>query len=408
MTILQVNKFWFMKGGAERYALELSAWLVSQGHEVVPFAMEHPENLPSPYASAFPPFLRTDRVGFGPGGFRTFSNMMWNARARRGLRSLVRETRPDIAHVHNIYTQLSPSVLDALADEGVPTVMTVHDHHLVSPAYDRWAEGCGPAVEKMGVIRATRSKFHKGSYAASFAQAFVFSLHKRLRLYEVGIRAYLCPSRYIERELRGAGFPSERLRYLPFGIDPDLVRPRADHDGYVLAVGRLVPQKGMAMVIRVARMLPEIRFKIVGSGPDEPRLHALGHGLGNVEFLGRRTGEDLDRLYQGAAALMMPSRFHETFGLTALEAMRAGKPVAASAVGALPELVQDRVTGYLVSPLDVHGWAEAVLRLVYDDAMRRKMGREGRLLAETTFHIRRHRQKLMETYEHVRTKNRPA
>lgn len=398
---MQVNKFWFLRGGADRYALELSDWITSQGHQVVPFAMAHPDNLPTPFSEAFPPYMRTDRVAFSPSGLRTFGNMLWNGRAYRGIRSVARAVRPNIAHVHSIYTQLSPSVLDALADEGVPCVMTVHDHHLVSPQYDRWAEGCGPSVEGMGVVRATLSRFHKRSYAASFAQSSAFALHKRLKLYGVGIRAYLCPSRYVERQMLSGGFPAERLAYLPFGIDPDAVRPRADHDGYVLAVGRLVPQKGMETVIRVARLLPEVKFRIAGTGPEETWLHQLAHGLMNVEFVGYRAGADLDALYQGAIALMMPSRFHETFGLSALEAMRAGKAVAASAVGALPELVQDRVTGYLVPPLSTHGWAEAVLRLVYDEAMRKKMGREARRLVETTFHVRRHHERLMGIYREV-------
>lgn len=401
---MQVNKYWFLKGGADRYALELSDWLVSQGHTVVPFAMAHPENLPTPYEQAFVPYRRTDRAGFGFAEARAFKDMLWNGRARRNIRQLARDTRPDIAHVHNAYTQLSPSVLEGLAEEGVPCVMTVHDHHLVSPQYDRWAEGCGPSVEGMGVLRAASKRFHKGSYAASFAQAAAFALHRSLKAYEVGVRAYLCPSRYMERQMLAAGFPAERLVHLPFGIDPDAVRPRADHDGYMLSVGRLVPQKGMETVIRVARLLPEVRFRIAGTGPEETRLHALAHGLRNVEFVGYRSGADLDELYRGAIALMMPSRFHETFGLAALEAMRAGKAVAASAVGALPELVQDRTSGYLVNPLDTHGWVEAVLRLAYDEAARKKMGREGRRLAETEFHVRRHRVRLMEVYGEVAKK----
>ncbi|TAK03543.1 glycosyltransferase family 1 protein [Patescibacteria group bacterium] len=401
MTVLQVNKFWFARGGAERYALDLSDWLSAQGHAVVPFAMAHPDNIPTPYDGLFPPFRDTEHVRFGASGLRTFLSMGWNRAARRGMKTLIRQTRPHVAHVHNIYTQLSPSVLDALSKEKVPCVYTVHDHHLVSPSYNLWADGCGPSIEGKGVVAATMSRFHKKSYVASFAQAFTFAAHRRSKAYQVGIDAYLCPSEYMARRLVAAGFPEEKIRHLPHGIDPDAVAPRFDHDGYVLFVGRLVPEKGVETVLRVARVLPEVRFRIVGTGPDETRLHVLAHGLTNVEFLGSRFGVDLDELYRGAAAVLIPSRVHEVFPLVALEAMRAGKPVAASHVGGMSEVVTDRVTGFLVNPLDMHGWAEAVLRMVYDDAARRSMGREGRRQAETTFHVRRHREKLMGIYREI-------
>jgi glycosyltransferase involved in cell wall biosynthesis len=151
-------------------------------------------------------------------------------------------------------------------------------------------------------------------------------------------------------------------------------------------------------VVQLARLLPDIRFRIVGIGEEEERLHASGRHLANLEFLGYRSGKDLDELYRGAIAVLIPSRWEEVFGLTALEAMRAGKPVVASTVGGLPEIVGDRVSGFLVHPLDIRGWAEAVLRLVHDDALRKRLGREGRSVLERKFSVREHDARLKELY----------
>jgi glycosyltransferase involved in cell wall biosynthesis len=403
MTILQVNKFYYLRSGAERYMLELSAFLESQGHSVIPFAMQHPQNLPTPYAAAFPRYVPTERPAVSRGAFRTLGRLFYSLEAESKMAGLLRATPIDLAHVHSVYAQLSPSVLTPLREKKVPAVMTVHDYHLVSPQYSLPCKECGGVdVSGMGVWRAAATRFHKRSYAASWLQAASFAFASRRKFYEKTVSLFLTPSDFLRRKMLESGFAPDRVRTIPHGIDPDLVKPRDDHDGYFLFVGRLVPEKGAETVVSLARILPDLKFKIVGTGPDEARLHRLGHGLPNLEFVGFRSGEDLADLYRGAMALLVPSRWEEVFGLTALEAFAAGKPVVASAVGGLPEVVEDRGTGFLVRPLDLHAWTEAVVRLAHDEELRRQMGRAARLSAETTFHIKRHYERVLTAYEDAR------
>jgi glycosyltransferase involved in cell wall biosynthesis len=112
-------------------------------------------------------------------------------------------------------------------------------------------------------------------------------------------------------------------------------------------------------------------------------------------------GDELRELYRGAMAVMLPSRVHEVFPLITLEAMAAGKPVIGSNVGGVPEVVEDRRTGFLVKPADLHGWVEAVMRLAYDDELRVRMSREARLAVEQTFHVDRHYDRIRSIYEEV-------
>ena len=401
MRILQANKFYFLRGGAERYMLDLSAWLTAQGHEVLPFAMRHPENLSADTSAFFPSFVATERVRIGLSGLRTLARMFYSAEARQKMGQLVDARHPDVAHVHNVYTQLSPSILSALRIRRVPTVMTVHDHHLVSPQYNVWADGCGPDFSSAGIVGGTLSRFHKNSYAASFAQVAAFKFHYNQGLYRNNVDLFLCPSDYIRRRMIDAGFPERKVRTNPYGADPSAVSPSYGHKGYMLYVGRLSEEKGVETVIQVARQLPDIPFKIVGTGPDADRLHALAHGSPNIEFVGFRSGDLLAELYAGAMAVLAPSRVHEIFPLITLEAMVHGKPVIGSNVGGMPEAVEDRVTGLLAPPNDLHAWVEAVMRLAYDEDFRVGLARNARLAVETTFHVKNHHARVMRAYEDV-------
>ncbi len=413
MTIIQANKFYALKGGAERYMLELSAWLETHGHAVVPFAMQHPDNLPSPFDDKFVSYVQTESTRSSPWqAMRTIGRMTYSLEARRKLATLIAQEKPDLAHLHNIYTQISPSILHTLKDQRVPVVMTVHDHHLISPQYNIWASGCGEDYRHVGLLKGTLERYHKGSAAASLVQTAVYKFHRWLKIYEKHVDLFICPSLYMKRQLVAGGFPVEKIRVNPFGIDPHVVEPRYDHDGstvrqahgspqagYFLFVGRLSEEKGIETIVRAAKLIPDVVFKIVGRGSDMERLHRVADGLENVEFVGFRMGPELARLYRGAMAVLLPSRVHENFPLAILESMAAGKPVIASNVGGVPEIVDDRVNGFLVNPADLHGWVEAIMRLAYDEELRLSMARAARSTVEHRFQLDDHYRRLMAIYE---------
>lgn len=401
MTIIQANKFYFMQGGAERYMLDVSAWLASQGHEVIPFAMDHPDNLETPYQKYFPSFVQTDHVTAHVQGVRTLSRMFYSLEARRKMATLIAQTKPGLAHIHNIYTQLSPSILHTLKDQHVPVVMTVHDHHLISPQYNVLAHGCGEDYRNVGVVRGTFSRFHKNSILASFAQTATYKFHRRLKIYERGVDLFMCPSQYMKRQLIRGGFPEKKIRVNHFGIDEKLFAPRYDHDGYFFYAGRLSEEKGVETIIRAAKIIGDVKVKIAGRGPEMDRLHHLAHDVPGVEFLGFRSQEELKELYRGAIAVLLPSRVHENFPLTVLEALASGKPMIASDVGGVSEMIDDRVNGFLVAPTDIFGWVETMMRLAIDDRLCESMSRAARTTIEQRFKLEDHYRRLMGIYQEV-------
>ncbi len=409
MKVIQANKFYTLKGGAERYLFELSHWLESQHHQVIVFSMAHPDNEQTPFSDFFVSQIRTQKEEFPEGlrgvweRLRTLGRMTYSLEARRNLATLISSTKPDLCHIHNIYTQISPSILDTLKDQHVPVVMTVHDHHLISPQYNIWAPGCGEDYRDAGIVQATLSRFHKQSFLGSFAQIAVYKFHRSLMMYERGVDVFVCPSSYMKRQLIAGGFPQQKIHVNPYGIDCELIQPRYDHDGYLLFVGRLSEEKGIETIVRAAKLIPDVLFKIVGRGPEMERLHLLADGVKNIEFVGFRMGEELVELYRGARAILAPSRVQENFPLILLEAMALGKPVIASDVGGVSEIVEDRINGLLVGPTDLHGWVEAIMRLVYDEEFRLQLARSARLTVEYKFSLKDHYHRLMKVYEQTKT-----
>ena len=189
---------------------------------MIPFSMQHPDNLETPFQKYFPSFVQTGRVTKNWQGVRTLSRMVYSLEARRKMATLITDTKPDIAHIHNIYSQLSPSILDTLRDQKIPTVMTVHDHHLISPQYNIWAHGCGKDYRDVGVVRGTLSRFHKDSVMASFAQTAAYRFHRWLKITNAW-SICSCVRRSMKRQL--VREVSRRKIRVNYSIDPHVFTP---------------------------------------------------------------------------------------------------------------------------------------------------------------------------------------
>jgi glycosyltransferase involved in cell wall biosynthesis len=402
MKILQVNKYYYLRGGAETYMLGLSDWLTLNGHEVFQFAMKTEHDVETPFRKYFVSPIETSSPSLR--GYKTLGRMLYSFEAKRNMKELLRDHQPDLCHLHNIYTQISPSILSVLKARGIPIVMTVHDHHLISPQYNIWADGCGKDHCASGLVMATLSKFHKDSHLASFAQTLTYKVHRQFGFYRRYVDQFICPSGYMRRQLILDGFDRTKIVVNPYGINSGSIEPRYDHDGFFLFVGRLSEEKGVEMIVRLAQELPYIQFKIMGRGPQQDYLHRLAIGTDNIEFLGFRTGKDLANWYQRACAVLVPSRVREVFPLVCMEAMSYGTPVIASNVGGIPEVVEDRVSGMLVDPMDEPGWIEAVLRLFHDTDLQSSMARNARARAQNDFRNEDHYRRLLHSYQAVSQK----
>jgi glycosyltransferase involved in cell wall biosynthesis len=401
MRILHVNKFLYRRGGAEGYMLDLAELQVRAGHEVVFFGMDHPENPPQPYQALFPPFLALDRP---PSGVVrrvvAAGHMVYSPASRRGIEQLLRSFRPDVAHVHNIYHQLSPSVLRPLHRRGVPTVLTLHDYKLVCPSYQlldhgRLCEACLGGRFHHAVLRRCKD----GSLGASAVVAVESAAHRLTGAYGP-VRVFISPSRFLAGKLRQAGVYPDRLHVLDHFVDTAATLPKAASGGELLYAGRLSPEKGVDVLIEAVARLPGARLDVAGDGPEAARLQALAttRAPGRVRFHGRLGKDRLLDLVRSAAAVALPSRWHENQPLVVLEAFACGVPVVTTDLGGLPELIDPGRDGEVVPADDPAALAAALGGLLADRDRAFAMGRAARTKAERRFAPERHLADLQELY----------
>lgn len=400
MRIAFANKYYYLRGGAERYMFELAALLESHGHDVVPFAMRDFKDRATPWARFFVSPVATESVRFGYQGLRTAGRLLYSFEARRKFGKLLDAAHPELVHVHNIYHQISPSILPEAKRRGLPVVMTAHDYKLVAPNYSLFHDGA--VCERTKPDRwweAAKHRCVKGSAAAGALEAFEMWLHAALGLYRKNVDVVVAPSRFVQALLASYGIAENKIVHVPHFIDALAWTPR--HEGaYALFVGRLSPEKGADVLIRAAAKCKDIPVHIVGSGPDGKRLKKLADELGanNVVFRGWLSGDELRAEYAAARFVVIPSVWYEVFGLIALEAYASGKPVIATQMGGLAELVKDGETGHFASAGDADDLASKMSALWRDPALAADMGRLGRHWVEQEFSPDEHYKAIMAAY----------
>jgi glycosyltransferase involved in cell wall biosynthesis len=394
--LLSINNYFYPRGGAEVLFLEQNRLFESIGWDVVPFAMRHPKNLPSPWAEYFP-----DEIELG-GSYGFAGNFL---RAQRvifsmQMRALLDRVQPRVAHAHNIYHHLSPSILPMLRKRGIPVVMTVHDLKLACPAYTMMAdnlpcERCrGGKIHNVAVNRCI-----KGSLALSSLVLVETFVHRLLRLYEANVSRFVVPSLFVLEKLVQWGRARERFAYIPNFVDVERFRPDHAIGNRFVYCGRLQNLKGVETLVRAAALAGQ-PLTLVGSGPEETRLRKLSEDLGaDVLFLGHQTKAALVDVIQSARAIVVPSECNENAPLALLEGYAAGRPVIGSRMAGIPELVREGETGVLFAAGQVEALAASLRRFAeLPDTRLAEMGAAGRRWVERDFTAVRYRDRLLALY----------
>lgn len=393
MRVLLANKFFFRNGGSEVVMFQERDFLQGAGHTVIDFSMHDERNFESPYADYF--VGRQDYRGGGRfGKLKSALALVHSSEAVRRIGALIEATRPDLVHCHNIYHQLTPSIIGAAKARGVPVALTLHDFKPVCPTYTRLRNG-RPCSECLGgdFRNVLRHRCAEGSLAKSallYAEAVV---QRRLGNYEK-VDLFIAPSRFLAESVAHR-FPAGRIAVLYNGVE--VPKAGSADDGYILFLGRLSPEKGIETLLKAhAQAGAPWPLKVAGTGP---LYEALASDFPSAQFLGHLTGDDLRQTLVRAAIVVAPSECYENCPMSVLEAMAHGKPVVASRIGGIPELVTDGDTGLLFEPGNVAELIDCLTRLMGDPALRQRMGDAARKRVEENFSLARHNAGLMALYE---------
>jgi len=410
MRIVQVNKFHYLKGGAERYYLDLSEALARAGHAVSHLAMAHPRNLPAGPGDRFVREVDYRRRGSPWERVRQGLRSIHNAEAAALARGLAANgSRPEVAHLHNIYHQLSPSVVTAFARARIPLVQTLHDYKLVCPGYLLLTEGRICERCRGGrYYEAVRHRCLLQSRGASLVGAVEAYVHGGLRTYS-RVRRFLCPSRFLLEKMASFGVPRARLVHLPYFLPAGRYRveppPARDPDRPLVAVyvGRLSREKGIAVLVEAMSLLPpgRLRLEVLGEGPLREALEERARATcpdGRVRFVGYRQGEELFDAIRAASFAVVPSEWYENLPYSVLEPFALARPVVGARIGGIPELVRDGETGRTHDPGDPRALAEALLWMTGPEADLVGMGSQARRRIEVEHAEGVHLDRLLAVY----------
>lgn len=283
--------------------------------------------------------------------FNAFWGGIYNFRSYYQMRLLIREERPDVAHVHSLYPMFSPSILRACKSERVPVVMTVHNWILTCPTWchlynGKVCEACTHGHEYRCILKNCRRNMPE-----SIAYGLRSMAATWLRLFHDNVDRFLVLTPFGQEKLLAAGYHQDQIAIVPNPVCVPESCATPSKGRYVAFAGRLSPEKGLDILLAAARAEPAITFKIAGSGPILAQARA--NAPKNVEFLGRLEPEALPEFYRKARVVVVPSTWYEGFGLVAADAMALGLPVIASRIGGLSNVVDDQVTGLLFEPRNV-------------------------------------------------------
>lgn len=346
MKILQINKFFYLKGGSERHFFAVSDLLRQNGHEVVEFSMNDRRNRPSAYAEFF-----IGEINYSKSFLSNTFKFLYNFDANRKLAKLIKKERPDVAHLHNIYHQLSPSIIHTLKKYKIPMVLTLHDYKVICPNYQLFNKGEICEKCKGGAYyNCFSGSCIKSSHEKSLLGAIEAYLHRDVLKSYDKIDKFIAPSNFIKNKFIEFGVDGERIEVIENFTEMMSDSSGQATDDYLLFFGRLSKEKGVNVLLGAMHEIDDVKLKIAGDGPEKEsfQMAIKNFKLGTrVEFVGEKSGDELTDLVRGAKAIVVPSVWYENMPMNILEAVAMGKVVIASRVGGIPEIIEDKQNGFL-------------------------------------------------------------
>ena len=415
MRILLVNYRYFISGGPEKYMFNIKKMLEDNGHEVIPFSIHSNKNVETEYsgyfvepigsrdATYFEECKKTPRVIW-----QMLTRSIYSVEVEKAIRREIAEVNPDLVYIIHFVNKLSPSVITGAKKAGKPVVLRLSDYFLLCPRFDFLYDKkpCEECLKK-GYRTCIQRRCVKGSLFASAVRVLSMKIHTLLDIYK-DVDAFITPSRFLRGKLIENGFDGDKITCIPTftASKSEVGEPKVGD--YGLYFGRITEEKGVETVVRAFEQLPDHRVLIMGDDTTEEakrlKAYVQEKNLCNIEFTGFKSGVEMEEIIKGARYTLIPSVWYDNLPNTALESFQYSKPVIASDIGSLPELVLDGVNGFLFEAGNAEDLCRKVL-LLSDDETVAKMGAASRARLEEHFAPRTHYDALMNVFDQVRKNN---
>ena len=383
MNILMINWTWHPSGGDWTYVENISNLYEQAGHQVIPFAMHHPDNYPNTYESYF--IKNRDYRQLNDGkwwkGAEIAAESIYSFEAIKLLKKLLLEVKIDLAHLNIIHHYQTPAIIKVLKKANIPIVWTLHDYTILCPE--------GTFISNGKICEACKGgKFHqvilnkckKQSLLASTLASVDNYINEYLDYYSL-VDYYICPSKFIHQKFLDYGFNPDKLHQLYHSYTlsqiPEIPSKEPNIDKkYIVFIGRLEKIKGIHTLLEAMKECPNIPLKIIGDGTEMDKLKAFAdqNALHQVSFLGKMDKTQLWPILHSASFMVFPSECLEILGFSIIEAMLCNKAVIGSNIGAIPETIIDGQTGLLFEPGNIKMLAEKIQSLYNDEKLSINMG----------------------------------
>ena len=410
LKVLAINKYYRLEGGADREMFNVEKILIENGHEVIPFSTKNRKNSNSKWGEYFIDGLDIEGLGKESlvNRLKKFSRVIYNIQAKRKLEKLLDVIAPDIAHLHNIHYEISPSIVHVLKSRNIPIIMHLHDMRLFCPNGVFFTKGkfCQACMY---------NKFHNvlinkcvhDSYTASLAAMLANYLHRFLRIWKKHIDRYIIPTNLLTDMVVNYGISKDKIDTFDYYIDIENYHASDSYENYFIYFGYQGVSKGIMSVLEALKLLDsegfrKFRFKIFGiKGSETNKINKYinNNKLDNiVEYRGFVDDKYLFEEISNCLFVVLPSIGSENSNCVIRESNALGKMVLASKIGGIPEQIIDKETGYLFEPNNIVELSIKIKYLFENPNIAIKCGKKSRAYVEKRSNKQYFYNQLMQSY----------
>jgi glycosyltransferase involved in cell wall biosynthesis len=385
MKVLIIHNSYQQPGGEDIVAGQEAALLRQAGHEVIEYRRSNHE---------------VKALGLWD-KLTLPKRVIWAGKSAQDLRALTHREKPHIAHFHNTFLMISPSAYHVCQEMGIPVVQTLHNYRFLCPRADFFRNGhvCEDCLGKTPPWPGIVYGCYHGSRVQTAVVAAMLTVHRWLKTWDEQVDAYIALTEFARQKFIQGGLPAEKIMLKPNFVDPDPGMREGTGD-YALFVGRFSPEKKVMTLLKAWENIEGIHLKLVGGGAQELRIRQFPREFASekVEFLGRRTRDQVFALMKKARLLIFPSEWYEAFPLVLAEAFACGVPVVTTRLGVMAEIVEEGRTGLFFTPGDSDDLSAKVQWAFAHPQEMAQMGRRARQEFEAKYTGVRNREELLNIY----------
>lgn len=413
MNILIATANWYPSGGDWTYIESICKLYESKGHKIIPFAMSDVRNFKTDYDKYFVNNINYSELNKNKNlrsTLKVLTNSIYSFEAVNKVKLLLKENKIDIAQLNNIHNIHTPAIINQLKKNKIPIVWRVLDYKILCPnrtflSNDRLCEDCF----KSKYYNCFLNKCKKNSYPASLITTIESYFNKMMPYYN-DVDIYSFQSEFSRDMFIKYGFDIKKTEVIENPYDCDNIIPNfssMNNNKYILYFGRISKEKGLYTLYDAMRIIPDIKLKIVGNGPDfeDSLAYIQLNNISNIEFVGPKWGDDLMPFIKDCEFVVLPSEWYEPNPYVVLQSFAFGKPVVATNIGGLKDMIINNINGILIRPNDSSDLSSSIKELYFDKNKILDLGKSARIMLEIKYNPIKYYNKSIDLYNTLILKN---